>query len=164
MQTKIERIKHSLELDEKLDHQQKGWMVQKICSIGIGIIVVLTALGLFGDGWLSSKKIVINGTSLHYEKFLRYEKEMNIGWAITDQKEVQFLIPMRYLDHFKIEKVVPESYETAITEGYVSYTFKANPAAQTLVRFYLNPQKTGSVRGEWLVNKQSFKFMHFIYP
>lgn len=164
MRTDVERIKHSLELEERLDHQLKGWMIQKICSAGIGIIVLLTALGLFGNGLLSSKKIEKNGISLQYEKFLRYEKEMNLGWSTTGYEEIEILIPMQYLDHFKIEKVVPEGYETVITKGYVSYTFKGDNAAHTSIRFYLTPQKTGNVTGEWLVNKQNFQLRHFIYP
>jgi len=164
MRTNVERIKHSLELEEKLDHQLKGWRVQKMCRVGIGIIILLTALGLFGNGLLSSKKIKKNGISLQYEKFLRYEKEMDISWTVTGQEEIQFLIPMQYLDRFKIEKVVPEGYETALTDGYVSYTFKVTKAGETFVHFFLNPKKTGNIAGEWLINKQDFQLKHFIYP
>src|SRR5690606_9369853 len=120
MRTQVERIKHSLELEEKLDHQLKGWRVQKICHIGIGMIILLTAFGLFGNGLLSTKRIEKNGISLRYEKFLRHEKEMDIRWTVTGQEEIQFLIPMNYLDRFKIEKVLPEGYETSLTDGYVS--------------------------------------------
>jgi len=164
MRTDVERIKHSIELEEKLDYQLKGWMIQKVCRAGVGIIVLLTAFGLFGNGLLSRKKIEKNGTSLQYERFLRYEKEVDICWTITGQEEIQFLIPLRYLDHFKIEKVIPEGYETAITNGYLSYTFKMDKPGVASVHFFLNPQKTGNVESEWLLNKQIFQLRHFIYP
>ncbi|GGC25164.1 hypothetical protein GCM10011386_16370 [Parapedobacter defluvii] len=162
--TGVERIEHSLELEEKLDQQLKGWMVQKIGRVLIGTIIFLTALGLFGNGLLSNKKIEKNGTSLQYERFLRYEKEMDVQWTIAGQEEIQIRIPLQYLDRFKVEKVIPEGYETATANGYVSYTFKSGKTTETPVHFYLNPQKTGNVTGEWLVNKQRFQLRHFIYP
>ena len=89
---------------------------------------------------------------------------MDISWTISGEAEIQFLIPMRYLDRFKIEKIVPEGYETSITNGYIRYLFKVDNTSETFIHFFLNPQKTGTIDGEWRVNKQNFQLRHFIYP
>lgn len=165
MQTKdIEKIRHSLQLDEKLRHQVNGWKAQKIGFAAIAIIIVLTALGLFGNGQLSSTTIEQRSITLEYDRFLRYEKELNIYWRLSGDKETTFQIPIQYLDYFKIENVVPDGYETNISDGYVNYTFIADQPAEIIVHFYLNPQKTGSISGAWIVNDQSFQITHFIYP
>jgi len=165
MQTNdVEKIKHSLELDEKLSHQVKDWNAQKIGGMVIILIVVLTALGLFGNGLLSTKKVVQGGAKLQYERFLRYEKEADIRWQLTGGEETTFRIPIHYLDYFKIENVVPEGYETNLSGGYLTYTFKADRPAETIVHFYLTPQKTGNIGGAWTVNDQDFRITHFIYP
>ncbi|WP_353130135.1 hypothetical protein [Parapedobacter pyrenivorans] len=165
MQTNdVEKIKHSLELDEKLSHQVKGWNAQKIGGMVIVLIIVLTALGLFGNGLLSSKKVVQHGANLQYERFLRYEKEADIRWWVSGGRETTFRIPVQYLDYFKIENVVPEGYETHISGGYLTYTFSTDQPAATIVHFYLMPQKIGNITGAWKVNDRDFRITHFIYP
>ncbi|MBK1438432.1 hypothetical protein JHJ32_00405 [Parapedobacter sp. ISTM3] len=160
----VEKIEHTLELDEKLSHQQKGWNVQRVCGILILIVVVLTALGLFGNGLLSKRQLANGGTALRYDRFLRYEKETTITWQLSGRDEIEILIPMRYLDAFKIEKITPEGYESRIVNGNVSYTFTVAGAGETAIYFYLNPQKAGSVADTWRVNDQAFEITHFIYP
>lgn len=165
MQTNpVEKIKHSLELDEELSHQVTGWRAQKIGGLVIILIAVLTALGLFGNGLLSTKEVALGDATLQYERFLRYEKEADFRWQVTGGEETTFRIPIRYLDYFKIENVVPEGYETSISDGYLNYTFKTDASARTIVHFYLMPQKTGNIAGAWQVNDQVFRITHFIYP
>ncbi|WP_090608250.1 hypothetical protein [Parapedobacter koreensis] len=161
---RIEKIEHTLELDEKLSHQLKGWNVQRACSVLILTVIVLTTLGLFGNGWLSRKQLASGGATLQYEKFLRYEKEMTVTWRVSGKDEIELLIPMDYLDAFKIEKIIPESHETHLADRNVVYTFKVENGGEATIYFYLNPQKTGTVVETWQINGQDFKIAHFIYP
>lgn len=65
----VEKITHSLDLEEKLDHQIKGWRIQKACGILMLVIIVFTTLGLFGSGVLSSRTQKKEDTAVHFEKF-----------------------------------------------------------------------------------------------
>lgn len=159
----VEKIDHSLELEEKLSHQIKGWKAQKICGILMMVVVLLTALGLFGNGILSKKEETKAGVNVRYERFLRYEREMTVSWRISGQNEVRVSVPQHYLDLFKIEKVTPDAYEAAVANGQLTYTFKVK-GEEAAIRFYLNPQKTGGAEGAWTVNGQAFQLSHFIYP
>ena len=161
---RIEKIKHSLELDEKLSSQLRGWKAQQIGALVIMVVVVLTALGVFGNGVFSAKKVEQAGIVLQYEKFLRHEKEMDIHWQLSNGQRPVFRIPIHYLANFKIEKIVPDGYETRLSNGYVTYTFKADQLANAVVHFYLSPQQTGSVAGAWIVDTTHFQIKHFIYP
>jgi len=160
----VEVIKHSLELDEKLSHQIKGWKAQKICGVIILIIIGLTALGLFGGGPLSWRKIEKTGTTLQYEAFTRVEKEMDVSLRLSGNDALEVTIPMRYLDHFKLEKIVPDAYESRISGGNVQYSFKGTPEGEMVVHFFLYPKKAGNIKGVWQVNQQNFQLTHFIYP
>ncbi|SFC35915.1 hypothetical protein SAMN05421747_10983 [Parapedobacter composti] len=159
----IERVDHSLELEEKLDHQIKGWKVQRICGVLLLILIVFTALGLFGSGILSEREVKKNNMVVQYERFLRYENETTIGWLVRGQDRINFLIPQQYLNKFKVEKIVPDNYETILADGYIGYTFKVS-TGETAIRFYLTPKKAGTMVDVWKVNGQSFEIAHFIYP
>jgi len=161
---RIEKVKHSLELDEKLDSQLNDWKAQKIGALAIMMVIVLTALGLFGNGLLSAKKVEKADITLEYERFLRHTNEMDIQWRLTQERRPVFRIPIDYLSQFKIEKIVPEGYKTQLAGAYVTYTFDADQPAGAIIHFYLTPQQTGSVAGVWAVDSEHFQIKHFIYP
>ncbi|WP_353184361.1 hypothetical protein [Parapedobacter lycopersici] len=160
----IEIITHTLELDENLTQQAKGWKVQKICGILIAAVIVLTASGLFGSGPLSWRKIEKAGVILQYETFGRVEKEADIRLQVDGGKALAITIPMRYLDHFKVEKIVPDAYESRIAKGYVTYTFRGAIEGKNIIHFFLYPKKAGNIKGIWQVNQQHIQLTHFIYP
>lgn len=161
---RIEKVRHSLELEEKLSSQLNDWKAQKIGALAIMAVIVLTALGLFGNGLLSAKKVDRAGIALQYEGFLRRTKEMDIQWRITNGQQPVIRIPMDYLAQFKIEKIVPEGYQTQLADAYVTYTFDADQPVGTIIHFYLTPQQAGAVAGVWAVGSQRFQIKHFIYP
>ncbi|MGV3762779.1 hypothetical protein [Parapedobacter sp.] len=161
---RIGKVKHSLELDEKLSSQLEHWKAQKIGGLAIMVVIVLTAFGLFGNGVVSSKKVEKAGITLQYERFLRRKKEMDVRWQLDHGQQLIFRIPIRYLANFKVERIVPDGYETQLADEYVTYTFRADRLTDAIVHFYLTPQQTGSVTGEWMIDTTRFQIKHFIYP
>ncbi|WP_134092040.1 hypothetical protein [Olivibacter sp. XZL3] len=160
----VEKVDHSLTLEEDLKLHIRGWKTQKIGAVLILILMILAALGLFGEGLLSARKIVKEGVSVEYEYFLRYQKEMDIAFRLSDQGDIRVAVPLQYLDRFKVARIVPEPNESVISGDYVIYTFRAEKKGKKLCRFYLQAQKPGSVKGSWKVNQQHFEMSHFIYP
>ncbi|WP_379026165.1 hypothetical protein [Parapedobacter deserti] len=151
-------------MEERLDHQVKSWQVQRFCGALIMLIIAFTTLGLFGSGVLSSQKQEKQGITVHYEKFLRYEKEMSVSWHVRNQRAVQVSVPQHYLASFKIEKIFPEAYETHIADGAIRYLFRLDGRGDLAIRFYFSPQKVGNITDTWQVNDADFRLAHFIYP
>ncbi|MGK9119500.1 hypothetical protein [Olivibacter jilunii] len=160
----IERVNHSLTLEEDLPLHIKGWKTQKVGGLLILILMLLTALGLFGEGPLSARKIVNGDITMAYERYLRYQKEMDVSLRLSNQANVQVAIPIEYLDCFRIEKIVPEANEHIISDGKVVYTFNVDKTGETILHFYLHAQKPGSAKGTWEVNHHNFQINQFIYP
>ncbi|MBD0294127.1 MAG: hypothetical protein ICV84_02845, partial [Flavisolibacter sp.] len=46
----VEEVKTDLEIDEDLDLHEKGWKLQRFGWFFIFALVILAALGVFGDG------------------------------------------------------------------------------------------------------------------
>src|SRR5690606_11947281 len=160
----IETIKHSLDLDERLPHKIKGWKAQRLCSIIVLVVIGLTALGLFGGGPLSWREVKKPGIALQYEVFNRVDNEMDIGLQVRTRRPLEVALPMRYLDHFKVEKIVPDAYKSSISQGYVRYHFNGVSEGETIVRFFLSPKDVGTIEGVCQVDQQHFELTHFIYP
>lgn len=158
----IEPIEHSLEVDEELDLQKKGWVVQRIGWVFMFLFVALAALGLFGEGVLSKQKAEAAGAAINYERFFRHESRMELKVEIgaTDSAIVSF--PNEYLDKFRIESVTPEPKDNEVASGRIRYHFSGQ--APMKITFYLVPQQVGTISGDVAVNGHQFKLSHFIYP
>jgi hypothetical protein len=159
----IEKITPSIEIEENLDLQVKGWMAQKILIAGIFIFILAAALGLFGDGILSQKKLEIEGNVLAYEKFVHYEGECRLTFDLADHDTIiKIAVPVLYLDHFEIKNIVPEpiTYEMAAND----LIMKFNGGPPNKVTFFLSPRKIGRIETVLRANQTPFKFSHFIYP
>lgn len=164
---KIERFKHSLELDENLALHLKGWKIQKISWLFILGMVVLTALGLFGQGPLSKQHVAQNNIAFEYERFSRYSKETVVRLQLKDRKgAARIAIPFSYIEGFRLESVVPEADQTDMLEEGFVYTFTNSTEKEKdmIIHFYLYPRKAGRIQGTWTVNQSDFKLSHFIYP
>lgn len=161
--TRVERINHSLELDESIDLHEKGWKVQRVAWVFIIAFVLLAALGLFGNGPLSIIKSSQKDISIEYHRFLRRNAEMEIKFESMGNSSIDSVtIPQQYLKNFKLEQIVPEPEHTRTSKGNIIYTFDAEDDNSVVI--YLTSKKTGSVDGLWLVNSNNFQLSHFIYP
>ncbi|RAW02162.1 hypothetical protein [Pseudochryseolinea flava] len=62
---KIEKVSTSLELDEHIEMQKRGWRVQAIGMMLVLTLVVLASIGMFGNGMISKENIRMNGVILN---------------------------------------------------------------------------------------------------
>lgn len=160
----VEVVKTDLEIHEDLDMQERGWKTQRIGWVVILALVVLAALGLFGDGWASKRTVTQSGTTVEYERFYRQEAIMELKVDLAQAPAGQSVIafPNRYLEKFNIESIVPEPRENRVEGSQVAYLFEGTPPMKVVFR--LTPQQAGSIDGAVRVNNLTIPLTHFIYP
>ena len=120
----IEEVKTTLQLDEHLDLHKKGWVAQVIGLTFIFLLVTAAALGLFGDGLLSTVKNESAGSRIEYDRFFRFEARMEILVEVTNTNSgATVSIDNDYLRDIRVESIVPEPLGNKINNGRVEYTF-----------------------------------------
>jgi hypothetical protein len=160
----VEVIKPQMEIDESLDLQERGWVIQRIGWVLLYAFLIIAALGLFGEGVLSKKSINESAASIEYEKFFRYEGRMEIKVDVSRSTGNQTIVafPNNYLKHFQIVSILPEPKENRVQGNKVNYIFEGT--APMNIVFYLVPKQVGQISGELTVNNDTFNLSHFIYP
>lgn len=157
------QLKSSLELEEDYPLQQKGWLLQNLATFLIFIVILLTALGLFGNGLLSTKKSEANDIVVEYEKFVRNGGEAQLRFSMNRADTITYILfPLSYLDHFRIETIIPQPTSSEVQDGAVLYRFRTKQS--TIITFNLSPQQTGSCEALLKVNDTNFSLTHFTYP
>ncbi|MFS8616953.1 MAG: hypothetical protein FWJ85_09020 [Solitalea sp.] len=167
----IEPVRSTPSLHEALPLQRMAWKIQKVCWVVIGTLMVLIALGLFGNGPISKVRETKQHVTMEYERFARSRSAVVTSVYISGSPaeggspaQATIGIPLPYLSEFELETVVPESYETEIGNNAIYYRFDVPDSAVLTVRFFSHPQNQGSVKGNWTVNGIPFPVHHFIYP
>lgn len=161
----IERVRSIPQIPEDIGLQKIAWKIQKVCWVIIVVVMLLIAAGVFGNGPLSNVREIKKNITVEYERFSRHKGEIKTTIHLTGvQQHVNVSIPVTYLSAFKLETVFPGSYESKIESGAVLYTFDSGNSTSLTIHFFAHPEKSGLIRGNWIVNKAPFQLTHFIYP
>lgn len=158
----VEVVKTTLQIDERLDLHEKGWVIQRVGWVIIFAIMAAGLLGLFGEGAFSQKTVSNGTTKVEYERFFRYETEMMIRIESgTHISTISF--PQEYLKDFRIVRFEPEPFSNTTSQHEVVYNFL--PGQNLMVSIYLIPKTYGAISGTAKVNGTSnFNLNHFIFP
>ncbi|MGV3657459.1 MAG: hypothetical protein ACO1NX_05875 [Chitinophagaceae bacterium] len=157
----VEKILPNLQIDEQVQLHQTGWVVQRIGWVVIFLLPLLGAFGMFGEGMISSRQEEKGGVSVEYDRFYRYEKEMQID--LTSARHMaQVGFPQQYLKHFRIVRIIPEPEQQLASSGNIVFRFSGTDNRHISV--YAVPETYGSLRGSVVVNNQVFSIHHFIFP
>ncbi|HYD20908.1 MAG TPA: hypothetical protein VEB40_05485 [Flavipsychrobacter sp.] len=159
----MERIKHTLQLDEDLELFQKGWVIHVTAWIVFCVIIFLAAIGLFGTGPLSYETEAGPGGTIQYERFLRFEAETEVNISADNTTGVmQLVLPRDYLSYINIIRFNPEPLGIEQGNNTVIYNFPARGRAQ--ISMTIRPKKGGMFNTNIWVNGNSFPLFHLIYP
>jgi len=159
----IEEIKPELEIDEQLSLHKKGWVVQRMGWVLIVFMLpVLGALGLFGEGPLSQKKEIKGAYETEYERFYRYEKEMQVLISSPTSHVAEIALPQQYLKNFRVVRIIPEPEHRLAIGPNIVFQFGGN--SNRLVTIYAVPQTYGSISGIMAINNQPITLHHYIFP
>ena len=158
----IEQIKPTLEIDEQLNLHKTGWKIQRVGWVFIFMLPLLGAMGMFGEGFISNQKEKKGTIETKFERFYRYEKEMQLSIKSPAAHMAQIALPQEYLGHFRVVRIIPEpEHRLAIGQNIV-FQFGGNSNRQ--VTIYAIPQVYGSIRGVMAVNNHQFSLHHYIFP
>jgi hypothetical protein len=160
----MEKIKTtSLDLEDEINLHQKGWNIQRAGWAVILLLLVASALGLFGSGLLSSKELTANGNTIRFEKLARFESPMHLRVnAKSNNGKIEVRIPQSYLKEIELDKIVPEPVDQRLKKEQAIFIFEATDFS--FIDFYLIPEKAGPVKAVIQVNESNFSVNHFIYP
>ncbi len=139
-----------LQIEEDIAFQKRQWVVQRFGRYGMYLFVLAAALGFFGEGILSQKKIQHGILEVDYERFSRFQKNSIFKIKIAAQNSVEsphrtIWINNDFLKDIKIENIDPQpSHVQADSLGH-NYIFETSKAGEALsVFFHFRYQRPGS--------------------
>jgi hypothetical protein len=157
-----ETVKHSMELEESMKLQSRGWVVQRIGWFLLLGMILLSILGLFGSGVLSDKTVTSGRFEAQYQNFGRRDAEMEVRLMAQDGYIDSVSFVSSYLSGFRVESMVPAPVSQK-NKGETIFYYFGDSGAKEIV-FYLVPKKNGAVKGSLGVNDVRLELKHFIYP
>ena len=147
----IERVEHTIEMDESLNLHETAWTIQRIGWTCFLLIVILSGLGLFGTGILSHQKAETAGNMIEYDRYGRFENTTHLHLqANSENGQAIVYIPQQYLKKFELEQITPEPFNQSAADGYYAYTFLADGPVHIMLRGM--PKKTGSIEATLRIN------------
>lgn len=161
---------HGLDITEDLPFQRISWILERFGWVGMGVIILLAALGLFGDGPLSEAKAVSRNRTLQvqYQRFTRYKSPTTLQIALNTQRgnTVSVWLDARFLENIQIEEMDPPSLRATSDRGRTVYTYDISDTANPLMlRFEYMSGKIGEVNGTvGVTNGDQVQLRQFVYP
>ncbi len=129
-----------------------------VLILAVMITLVVVANDIFSPIADNSKKEVVE--SIH---ILRNERETYLKFRLNEFNGVtQISFPENYLEHFKINLIYPKPQYKQYINGNIIFTYNAEDVE--MVTFYMQPKKTGRIKGSLLVGEKSYTLTHLIYP
>jgi hypothetical protein len=159
----IERVEHTIEIDEALNLHKTGWTIQRIGLTFFMLIVILALLGMFGNGILGYRKTEAAGNMVEYERYGRFQNSTSIHFLANNENGRAVVhIPQQYLQDFELQKITPEPDQQTVLNGHYVYSFQANKPVHILLRGM--PKKRGAIEAVVRVNNTQFTLSQFIFP
>jgi hypothetical protein len=158
----MNKIEHSLELEDSIDLHKRGWVIQRFFWAFFILFLLAAALGLFGNGLMSKVEVKAGNSTIEYERFGRYSNLMNIKFYGPDSGISEISFPLEYMNHFKIEKVFPKPESETQKDGRLIYRFDKDNSYKINVE--LKPEEYGFINNNIRVNKGTVQIVHIIYP
>jgi len=150
------------QIEKHYSTQQMEWVALRIFWIMMSLILIATALGLFGDGLLSNKTYINNRNKIEYNKFMRVEKGTELLVHLNNAGEnAKISINNDYLKKVRIEQITPEPSKVELINNELIYTFSS--IQKGFIVFYLSPQKMGSQQLQITIDGHQINFDQYIY-
>lgn len=157
----VEEVSHRLPLDERLSAHRVIWRLQPVLLAVLVLGAAGSLSGLFSEGWLSSTTVGDARNEATYERFVRYGKEAVVEARLAGPSPL-VSIPLDYLGHFKLDRVVPEPASVRVDGDMLHQSFDS--AGPVVVRFYLMPVDPGSASSVWTLDGTEVRLRHLTYP
>jgi hypothetical protein len=167
----IQRV-GDLDIVQDLEFQRRGWRVQRLSWMGMGLIVLGALAGLFGSGPLSQGKVSSPNDSLQleYDRFGRFQApaklKIILGAGTEQDGQVKVWLSRSYLETAEVQQVTPQPESVEASPDRLTYVFRTTALDRpTAVTFHLEPEQIGFQTGQiGVFSGQTLKFNQLIYP
>jgi hypothetical protein len=160
-----------LQINEDMEFQERSWVVQRIGWLIFILLILLAALGIFGNGMLSSAQAGQEQDALwvEYPRFERFEHEFKVtvhsNVSTSTETEIRILVDQRYLEGIKVNRISPAPDREIKEQNGIAYVFQATGNSPFSADFYMIARKAGSHSGRFeLQSGDAVGFSQFIFP
>src|SRR5690606_7114479 len=128
-------------LQEDMGFQRRAWRMERVAWSVMGLLVLLTGLGLFSDGVLStatahdeSRRIEVD-----YDRFYRNSAAATMRWRIQAAHESQSTVSVNqeFAEAFMVEAMLPEPSSVIATHDGVRLVFDHDEGASMSVVLHI---------------------------
>ncbi len=156
-------------VQENMAVQRRLWLFERIGLVGLGVLVLLTLLGLFSKGLLSSSQIssVQGQVAVSYERFLRNGATSVIVIDLRGAPDA--VLPLRIegelLDGLTVESITPPATRAATFDKTgMQLDLRADAGGQARVHLAVRSDGLGAYHSVVRGPGGSVTLNQFIYP
>jgi hypothetical protein len=164
-----------LEIDQDLGYQRRSWRVQRIGWVAMFAVVAAALAGVLGSGPLSrSTATAAAGLDVEYQRFARYQDPVKLTLrlhpGVTGAERVRVSINREFLDHSRIEGILPQPEAQEAGDDRVVFVFRmAAPGTPMTISYIMSPERVGPLDavvrvGTGGAGSPAVRFRQWTYP
>ncbi len=141
-----------IELDQRLEFQEREWTIQRVGWIVFTLIIVAALLGAFGAGPLSSASAGGEGVgfSVDYQRVVRHQGESRLTIHVNGDQasagQVEVWLGADYMNTIRVTQISPVPEEVRAADDRLIHVFNVEePAALITINIDLVPQEMGKL-------------------
>jgi hypothetical protein len=162
------KLTGTLELEEDLQFQQWQWRIASALWLSLVVLMIATALGLFGGGLLSRARGGVPGGPLwaEYERVTRFgaTAPLTVYARTGADGTIRITFDSELLQAFRVRDVTPPPDAAVMVTNGVEYRYQAPGTGVAVVAFELDPVERGLIRGEIRSPASSVRLTQLILP
>lgn len=146
---------------------RRGWTFERAGWIGMALVMLGAAAGLFGGGLLTGREATAgDDLTVRYPRFARAHApfDLAIDW-LPRRQDASLWISRAFLDAVEVAEIRPTP--SAVTAGHdrIYYTFRTSkPSERVGVMFRLKPEQGGELRGRIGSDDVEVEIRQFAFP
>lgn len=146
-----------------------AWRAQRVGWWLLGMFVIAAALGVFGDGPVSKRRVTAADGQLtfEYERFVRIDAPAQMRVDVppaVGARDVELWLAREYLQHIEIETMTPQPLETTSAPAALYYRFRVTEGGGAIA-FNYKARKAGPLHATiGLKGTPGIRFAQWVYP
>lgn len=151
-----------LQISQDMRFQRREWKLQRVGTLLLGLVLVATVLGLFGDGPLSKARRESGRFAVEYERFGRFGSPVVLQLNVKGDR---LWLGEAFLRNVQVNSVVPEPTAWRDTGNRHELEFAVPSGASELeVALHVSFREYGKLVGEAGAGEDSVAWEQWIYP
>lgn len=157
----------SLEVAANPRLQERGWRIQRIGWIVMGLLVAAAAAGAFGKGGPLSETTASHAfLTVEYPRFSRRlapeTLRVRFGEEAVRNGQVALWIERAYLEKTTVQEIMPPPLRVVVAPERLTYVFAAEGAGA--ISFHLQFEGPGAAAGRLGIGSAAVALRQLVYP